>query len=264
MVFGGIQKTSLLDYPSKICCVLFAQGCNFRCPYCHNPRLVGTGPPQQSIFEQEVFAFLSKRKIWIDGVVITGGEPTLQDNLFDFCGRLKNMGFSVKIDTNGSRPQMVEKLIGSGHVDYVAMDIKTDPKRYAPVISETVDPDHIRESARCILASGIDHEFRTTCIKSIVDSDAVRAIGKIIKGARRYVLQQVQYNGVQVLNPQYFKVSGRHMDAADISALRDIGAGFAETCMIRWAPGHDGPAGAWDRIPAGNIGIGGRPKTAGR
>lgn len=235
MIFGGIQKTSVIDYPSKISCILFVQGCNFRCPYCHNPQLVGPGQPQSPVFEQEVFAFLSERKTWIDGVVITGGEPTLQDDLFDFCKRIKDLGFSVKIDTNGSRPEVVQDLVSSRLVDYIAMDMKTDPDRYVPVIAEAVDPDRIRESARSILASGLDHEFRTTCIKSIVDADAVRAIGKIIKGARRYVLQQVQYIDGHVLNPRYFKTNDRHLDAAAISALRDIGAGFAETCTIRWA-----------------------------
>jgi pyruvate formate lyase activating enzyme len=235
MIFGGIQKNSLIDYPSKVSCVLFTQGCNFRCPYCHNPQLVASRSSQSSVFEQDVFAFLSKRKNWLDGVVISGGEPTLQDDLFDFCGRIKDMGFAVKLDTNGSRPHVVEKLIRSKRVDYIAMDMKTDPDRYVPVIAEAVDPALIRASAQAILISGLAHEFRTTCVKSIVDSESIRAIGVAITGAVRYVLQQAQCIDGHVLNPNYFKTHDWHLDGGSISALRDIAAGFVETCTIRWA-----------------------------
>jgi pyruvate formate lyase activating enzyme len=236
MIFGGIQKNSLIDYPSMVSCVLFTQGCNFRCPYCHNPQLVGSRSPQLPIFEQDVFALLSQRKKWIDGVVITGGEPTLQEDLFAFCRQMKDMGFAVKLDTNGSRPEVVKELVNSRLVDYIAMDIKTDPDRYAPVIAEVADPEKIRQSVRAILASGLDHEFRTTCVKFITDADAVRGIGKTISGAMHYVLQQVQCIDGHVLNPDFFKACDWHLDAAALSALRDIAAGFVEKCTIRWAP----------------------------
>ncbi|RJP43790.1 MAG: anaerobic ribonucleoside-triphosphate reductase activating protein [Desulfobacteraceae bacterium] len=234
MIFGGIQKNSLIDYPSKVSCVLFTQGCNFRCPYCHNPQLVASRSTRSPVFEQDVFAFLSKRKNWLDGVVISGGEPTIQDDLFDFCGRIKDMGFAVKLDTNGSRPQVVEKLIRLKRVDYIAMDMKTDPDRYVPVIAKAVDPALIRASAHAILASGLAHEFRTTCVKSIVDAESIRAIGVTITGAVRYVLQQVQCLEGHVLNPNYFKTHDWHLDGESISALRDIAAGFVEACTIRW------------------------------
>lgn len=236
MIFGGFQKNSLIDYPSMVSCVLFTQGCNFRCPYCHNPQLTGSRSPRSPIFEQDVFAFLSQRKKWIDGIVITGGEPTLQEDIFDFCRQVKDMGFAVKLDTNGSRPEIVQGLVNSRLVDYIAMDIKTDPDQYAPIIAEVVDPEKIRESVRAILASGLDHEFRTTCVKPIIDAESVRGIGKTISGAMRYVLQQAQYIDGHVLNSDFFKVHDWHLDAAALSAFRDIAAGFVETCIIRWAP----------------------------
>lgn len=237
MIFGGIQKNSLIDYPSKVSCVLFTQGCNFHCPYCHNPQLVRSGSPLSTIFEQEFFAFLSKRRNWLDGVVISGGEPTLQDDLFDFCGRIKDMGLAVKLDTNGSRPIVIERLIQAKLVDYIAMDIKTDPERYIPVIVEAVDPARIRASAQAILASGLAHEFRTTCVKSIVDAESIRTIGTVINGALRYVLQQVQCIDGHVLDPVYFKTHDWYVDEGSISVFRDIAAGFVETCNVRWTQG---------------------------
>ena len=237
MIFGGIQKNSLIDYPSKVSCVLFTQGCNFRCPYCHNPRLI---PCRQkgsaTIPADEVLSFLAQRKNWLDGVVVTGGEPTLQKDLFGFCGQLKEMGFSIKLDTNGSRPEAIEKLINGRRVDYIAMDIKTDPDRYAPVFTAIEDVRCIRESINTILASGLDHEFRTTCVKPFVDADAIRVIGHSIGGAQKYVLQQAQYIEGHVLDPGFFKTQDWQFDAALLSTLCDIAAGFVKACCIRWAP----------------------------
>jgi pyruvate formate lyase activating enzyme len=237
MIFGGVQKNSLIDYPTKVSCVLFTQGCNFRCPYCHNPQLVPCREKRAPVFpEDEVLSFLAQRKNWLDGVVITGGEPTLQKDLFDFCGQLKEMGFSIKLDTNGSRPDVIRKLINGRRVDYIAMDIKTDPARYAPVFTATEDVECIRNSIETILASGLDHEFRTTCVKPFVDADIIRIIGHSIAGADRYVLQQARCIEGHALDPEFFKTPDWRMDAALLSVLCEIGAGFVKACRIRLAP----------------------------
>ncbi len=238
MIFGGIQKNSLIDYPSKVSCVLFTQGCNFRCPYCHNPQLIPCRQNRASTFpKKEVLSFLAHRKNWLDGVVITGGEPTLQKDLFDFCGQLKEMGFCVKLDTNGSRPEVIQKLLNSRRVDYIAMDIKTDPARYAPVFTSIEGIKRIRESIEAILVSELDHEFRTTCVKPFVDADAIRIIGQSIAGANQYVLQQAQYIEGHVLEPGFFKTQDWRLDTASLRSFFDIAAGFVKTCRIRWA--HD-------------------------
>ena len=137
MKFGGLQKNSLIDYPGKIACVLFVCGCNFDCPYCHNPELVKETIENPLAFhENKAYDFLKKRKGLIDAVVISGGEPTLQADLADVCQHIKQMGFLVKVDTNGSRPEVVRQLIVDKLVDYLAMDIKTDPPAYSPVIKK--------------------------------------------------------------------------------------------------------------------------------
>ncbi|MBW1769313.1 MAG: anaerobic ribonucleoside-triphosphate reductase activating protein, partial [Deltaproteobacteria bacterium] len=135
MLFGGLQKSSLIDYPGKLSCVLFLSGCNFDCPYCHNPGLVKGRFSDHAQFEEKtVYDFLEKRRGFLDGVVVSGGEPTLQKDLVSLCEKLKEMGYPVKLDTNGSRPQVLRSLIDEGLVDYIAMDIKTDLLRYSSFI----------------------------------------------------------------------------------------------------------------------------------
>src|SRR6056297_2648426 len=169
MNIGGFQKSSLIDYPGKISCIVFLTGCNFDCPYCHNPDLVRYGRENTSAIDpKELEAFLVKRQGLLDGVVITGGEPTLQTDLTALCRRIKSMGFSVKLDTNGSRPRVLAQLIEEDLLDYVAMDLKTDPARYSPLISRTCKPSSIRSSVQAILSSGLPHEFRTTCVWPLV------------------------------------------------------------------------------------------------
>ena len=170
MVFGGLQKNSFIDYPGRISCVLFVSGCNFDCPYCHNPGLVKGGPmASPSLNGEAVFEFLERRKRFLDGVVISGGEPTLQKGLVCLCEKIKKMGYPVKLDTNGSRPKTVKKLVDEGLVDYIAMDIKTDPLHYPRSIKKDSDPDSILSSIQIIMNSALPYEFRTTCVKPIVE-----------------------------------------------------------------------------------------------
>ena len=199
MLIGGLQKNSFIDFPGKICCVVFVSGCNFRCPYCHNPELVNN--PSSNYSEFEIFEFLKERKRWLDGVVISGGEPTLQKDLPHFCQKVKSMGFPVKLDTNGSRPEVIHQLISEGLVDYIAMDIKTAPDRYVPVIAKACDSKKILESIRLIMDSSVPYEFKTTCIKPLIDNTIMETIIGLIQGARRYAIQR--FNGKDVLNPEF-------------------------------------------------------------
>jgi pyruvate formate lyase activating enzyme len=231
MRIGGIQKNSLIDYPSKISCVIFTQGCNFDCPYCHNPELVTPSLKEKGLDNQEIFAFLKKRKNLLDGVVITGGEPTLQKDIASFCREVKALGYPVKLDTNGSRPNVVARLIDEALIDYIAMDVKTDPARYAPVICPRCDPQDIRSSIEIILKSGLPHEFRTTCVKTIVDAAAMAAMARIITGADLLALQKVQTQNV--LHPEFFAEKNRCYTDTEIEAFQAIAAPYVKSCIIR-------------------------------
>ena len=190
MRIGGFQKFSLIDYPGKICAIVFTQGCNFRCPYCHNPELVKPSLFGKTIIEEEIFSFLEKRKGKLDAVEITGGEPTLQKDLVDFIHRVKEMGYLVKLDTNGSNPEMLEIIINHGLVDYIAMDIKAPLEKYKEVTHSVISPEKIKRSIRIIMNSNIKYEFRTTVVKSQLSREDIISIGKLIEGAKLYVLQK--------------------------------------------------------------------------
>lgn len=185
MQIGGVQKTSLLDFPDKISAIVFTQGCNFRCGYCHNPELIVL-KNEPSYTVDGFFEFLETRKGKLDGVVITGGEPCLQKDLIEFIRRIKNMGFLVKLDTNGSFPDVLEKALP--YIDYVAMDIKAPIDKYFEIAK--YNPDKILKSISLIMNSGVDYEFRTTVVKSQLNYGDFRQIGELIKGAKRYYLQK--------------------------------------------------------------------------
>ena len=190
MKIGGFQKVSLIDYPGKISAVVFTQGCNFRCPFCHNPELVDPARFTDRIPEAEILAFLEKRRGRLDAVVITGGEPTLQTELVPFTIHLKAMGYRIKLDTNGALPEVLEDLLGRELLDYVAMDIKAPLERYGEVTKTKTEVDRIRRSISLIMGSGIDYEFRTTAVRSLLGPEELEAIGRLIPGAKRFVLQK--------------------------------------------------------------------------
>ena len=190
MRIGGLQKFSLIDYPGRICAILFTQGCNFRCPYCHNPELVEPSLFQECVPEGKIFRFLKKRRGRLDAVVITGGEPTIQSDLIPIVEAIRAMGFLVKVDTNGSHPEVMEGLIGRHLVDYIAMDVKAPLHRYGEIIGTAVDPAPIKRSIDMIVTSGIDHEFRTTVVRSLLDEGDLMEIGASITGGARLVLQR--------------------------------------------------------------------------
>ena len=186
---GGLQKSSLIDFPQHICAVIFTQGCNFKCPYCHNPELI-IEKADSNIIESALFKFLNSRKNKLDGVVITGGEPTLQKDLPEFIKKIKDMGFFVKLDTNGSNPQMLEKLIDEKLIDYVAMDIKAQIEKYSQIACAKINTKNILKSIEILKKSDIDFEFRTTVVKSQLEVTDFEKIGEMITGAKKYYLQR--------------------------------------------------------------------------
>lgn len=183
MIIGGLQKTSLLDFPEKIAAIVFTMGCNFRCGYCHNPELING---EAKI--EEVFEFLKTRQGKLDGVVITGGEPCLQKDLPEFIKQVKELGFAVKLDTNGSFPEMLEKVLPD--LDYVAMDIKAPLEKYSQIVNVDVDTLKILKSIEVLKNGGVDYEFRTTVVKSQLSFEDFEKIGQLIQGAPRYYLQK--------------------------------------------------------------------------
>lgn len=209
-VIGGFQKTTLLDFPQKIACIVFTPGCNFKCGYCHNPELsgdfgkskvAGNLPPTLS----EFFDFLKKRKGKLDGVVITGGEPTLQKGLYQFIFEIKNMGFAVKLDSNGSNPDILKKFIDDKLVDYIAMDIKAPFDKYHEVTKTNVPLENIKKSIDLLLEGRVDYEFRTTVVKEQLSFDDFEKIGQLIKGAKKYFLQKFEQS--KTLDPKFSEYS---------------------------------------------------------
>ena len=174
----GLQKMTLLDYPGKIACTVFLGGCNFRCPFCHNSELF-MAKPEKIMEDEEFFAFLKTRKGLLDGVCVSGGEPTLYKNLPAFLAKIKELGFLVKLDTNGYRPEVVKELAEKGLVDYIAMDVKNSPARYAQTVGlETMDLAPIEESLRFLISGEVDYELRTTLVSQLHDAASIQDMGQ--------------------------------------------------------------------------------------
>lgn len=232
MILGGFQKTSLIDYPGKISAVVFTAGCNFRCPYCHNPALVDPALTLPSPTSPEaVLAFLARRRGLLEAVVISGGEPLLQPDLMAFCREIRSMGYFLKIDTNGSRPKKLQRLLDAGLVDSVAMDVKTDPHRYGPDLWAQGSPEPILASIRILTEAAPEYEFRTTCVRPWVDAWAVDAIARRIQGAPRYVLQA--YQSVEILRPEFFDGLDPRIPPGEMESLAALAAPYVGRCVIR-------------------------------
>ena len=181
MKISGLQKMTLLDFPGKVACTVFLQGCNFRCPFCHNAGLLGSEGPEE-IPVETLLAFLKKRVGLLDGVCVTGGEPTLQGDLAELLRQIKDLGYLVKLDTNGNRPDVLKDLVAQGLVDYVAMDIKNCPDRYGATAGVPDMPlNRVEESIRFLLSGAVDFEFRTTVMAELHDEAAFLAIGNWLK-----------------------------------------------------------------------------------
>lgn len=216
MILGGYQKLTLIDYPGKIATTVFTVGCSFCCPFCHNPELVDSRQfTVHGKLEKEFFDFLKKRKGKIEGVCITGGEPTIQKDLIDFIKKIKKLGFKIKLDTNGSRPDVLKKLLDAKLLDFVAMDIKNSLKRYNKTIGNNVDTDRIKLSVDLIKNSRLPYEFRTTVVPGIHTEKDFDDIAKWIKGARAYYLQE--YREIKILDPKLKKkTKGKTIDLEKI------------------------------------------------
>lgn len=228
MNIQGIQKLTLLDYPGKMACVLFTAGCNLRCPFCHNSRLVVNPEKESEYSEEDILSFLKKRQGILDGVVITGGEPLLQKDISDFIIKIRELGYSVKLDTNGTFPEKLRELIDKGLVDYVAMDIKNSPELYAETVGVSgFDISKIQESISVLLEGRVDYEFRTTVVREFHSVFGMDNVGKLIKGAKRHFLQAFVDSG-EIL---CFGLSGVPKD--EMEAMQKIMLNYVESCEIR-------------------------------
>ncbi|MCJ7732283.1 anaerobic ribonucleoside-triphosphate reductase activating protein [Candidatus Bathyarchaeota archaeon] len=215
MRFAGFQKTSLIDYPDRVASVLFTVGCNLRCPYCHNGDLVHnyTGP---FLEENEVLETLLERKRYVDSVVVSGGEPTIHAELPGFLARLKENGFSVKLDTNGFKPDMLRACLP--YLDYIAMDVKTSPKQYKVLGAENIEP--LLRSIKLVMENGVDYEFRCTTVPGFVETETINEIGELVRGAKRFIFQQFRpektldpmYNDVKPHSKEYIEEMGKVME----------------------------------------------------
>lgn len=235
MLIGGLQKNSLIDFPGRVSAVIFTIGCNFSCPYCHNPSLVTW--KQTPLSEEEIFIFLKARQGLVDGVVISGGEPTLQRDLVEFCIAVKEMDFDIKLDTNGTNPAMIQKLIDKQLLDYVAMDLKADPSCYPREIAPfDIDElqDLLQQSMHLLATSNIPCEFRTTCAAPFINEQSIAAIAKTIAGQARsnmpLFLQKPDLDSV--LDPNYFH-GQTQPDDAGLENLRKTALGFIAKCEVR-------------------------------
>lgn len=228
MQIAGLQKLTLLDYPGKVACTVFTAGCNYRCPFCHNASLVLPEKPTSLISAEEVLSFLKKRVGVLDGVCVTGGEPLLQKDLEQFLRDIKNLGFPVKLDTNGSNPQGLQHLISEGLIDYAAMDIKNCLPKYAQTSGAPFcDLDAVIQSAEVLMLSAIPFEFRTTVVKEYHTPEDMHLIGRWLQDSPSYYLQQF------VASEDVIQ-SGLHaVDLETMQQMRDILAIYIEDVAVR-------------------------------
>jgi len=246
MLIGGLQKFSLLDYPERVSAIIFTQGCNFRCRFCYNPMLVWPAVVGKSIYapgpeagrqkdhpaykEDDLFVFLKSRAGKLDAVVITGGEPCLQPDLPEFIRKIKALGFLVKLDTNGSYPAMLKRLLDEKLIDYIAMDLKAPAEKYKEVIGVKIDFNNIKKSVKLIIESGLPYEFRTTVAPGLINQDDIAAMGEIIKGADKWYLQNFKSN-MELLDRA---LNGRvPYNARQMQEMAEIGREYVKKCEVR-------------------------------
>jgi len=253
MLIGGLEKFSLIDYPEHLSAIVFTKGCNFRCHFCYNPMLVWPesqdglnqissiqkeetkGRSLESAFNRQIqendfFSFLENRIDKLDAVVITGGEPTIHSDLPDFIKKIKNLGFKVKLDTNGSNPKMLKDLIDNELINYIAMDIKGDIEQYDVVIGSQTDLNAIKESIVLIKKSGLPYEFRSTLVPGLHDEQTIKKMGNMISGAKKWYLQN--FISDTFLVNENFKNSTVFKEE-DLEKFKNIGNQYVDMCDIR-------------------------------
>ena len=228
MKFYGLQKLTLLDYPGKTACTIFTGGCNFRCPFCHNALLVTDIDGAKTYSDEEILEFLSKRKGLLDGVCITGGEPLMHGDIAEFIKKVKDMGYKVKVDTNGTFPDRLCELLENNLIDYVAMDIKNSKEKYAETAgTESISISEIEKSIKILKSSDIDYEFRTTVVREFHTEEDIRKIAEWIKGAKRYFLQNFEDSG---------NLIGENMNAVPreiLEKMKNFAKPFVKNTQIR-------------------------------
>ena len=254
MIIGGLQKFSLLDYPGRLSAIVFTQGCNFRCPFCYNPMLVvpqaealgdrikdisGSSVSEtkksysradRPISEDDFFVFLKSRAGKLDAVVITGGEPTLHYDLTGFIARIKALDYAVKLDTNGTQPEMLGKLLENKLIDYVAMDIKGSQEKYSRLTGTEHDFAKIAESIIMIMKGKTPYEFRTTIVPGLIEPDDIGSAGELIRGAEKWFLQQFKRDT---------RLIDRNLESAEaysdeiLEKMRQIGSRYVKNCYLR-------------------------------
>lgn len=222
---------TLLDYPQKVAAIIFTSGCNMRCPFCYNPNLVlpeliSAGNPMP---EDYVFEYLNRRRKYLDGAVISGGEPTIQADLAAFLAEIKKIDYSVKLDTNGLLPDVLKKLIEAGLIDYLAMDIKAPLGRYLEICGQAVAEEAIKESVKIIRDSGLPHEFRSTLIKGFHQKEDLTKMVELIAGAQTYYLQNFSPQG-ELIEKNY---TGASFSVGEMAEFRDLASRFVENCVVR-------------------------------
>ena len=227
MIIKGLQKQTLLDYPDKLACTIFTFGCNFRCGFCHNPELV-VDDGRAEIKEEEILEFLKGRKDFLDAVCITGGEPTLNKVLPDFIRKIKEMGFLVKLDTNGTNPEMLKELIEEKLIDYIAMDIKAPLEKYDAVTNSKINKDDIEKSVD-IIKGFPNYEFRTTVVPGLFNEDDARKIGEWLKGSKNFYIQQ--FRGIKTLDKSF--EGKKSFSKKEVERFCDIMKPYFEKCEIR-------------------------------
>lgn len=230
MIIAGLQKLSLVDYPGNIASVVFLQGCNFRCGYCQNPDLVSL-EKKFECSEEYVLEFLALRKGMVDGVVISGGEPTIHKQLSAFIKKIRALKFKIKLDTNGYMPEAVEKLLRDRMLDHIAVDIKTSPGKYQMATGVKNAEENVWRTIRTVMMSTVPYEFRTTCVPGIVDADDIREIGPLVKGAGSYYLQQ--FRPIITLDERFRDV--RPYEKAELERMAEILRGYVKNAAIRGA-----------------------------
>jgi pyruvate formate lyase activating enzyme len=245
MKIGGLEKLSLIDYPGELSAVVFTIGCTFRCPFCYNPMLVlskaersGNTLPQGKesdqdhtpLNEDDLFLFLATRANKLDAVVITGGEPTMQPDLPEFIARVKALGFKIKLDTNGTNPEMLGKLIAAKAIDYLAMDLKAAPEDYQRATGTKFDFNKIKESVKLIILSGIPYEFRTTCVPGFVAEGSFAKMGELLKGADQWYLQNFKSDTELIDNSLRGKPG---FSSREMEKFAAIGRKFVKKCEVR-------------------------------
>lgn len=231
MLIAGLQKLTLLDYPGKIAAIIFTQGCNFACGYCHNPEMIPllrVLPDDPQFEPRNVLRFLSRRKNLLDGVVITGGEATLQPDLMTFMREIKGMGFLIKLDTNGSNPDVLEKIFERDLVDYVAMDIKHTSEKYRELVKNDCEKT-VGKSIALIMRSGVDYEFRSTILPACHSKHDLEEMGKMIRGAKRWYLQN--FRPLRTLHKKF--ATALPFSPEELHTLEAVAKKYAEEVGVR-------------------------------